>query len=445
MSTDRVASAPDFDIDDAAFVEAAGADWSDVADEIARLREERVVVNMGPQHPSTHGVLRLILELSGETVTETRVGIGYLHTGIEKTMEYRTWTQGVALATRMDYVASMANELTYVMAVEKLLGLGEAIPVRGQLIRVLMAELTRVASHLIAVGTGGNELGGTTLMTVGFRGREEILRFFEMVTGQRMNNAYLRVGGVAQDLPPDALTFLRAGFAGILRSIDDLEDLLMRNPIYRGRLEGIGYLDVTGCMALGMTGPVLRAAGLPFDLRRDLPYCGYEDFEFDVVTETTADAWGRFMVRMREMRQSLRIVAQCIERLEASPGPVMVADGRIAWPSRLSLGPDGQGQSPAHVREMLAGSMESLIHHVKLVSEGFRVPVGQVFAQTEHPKGSHGVHLVSDGGTRPYRAHVREPSFNALQAMAAICDGGTVSDVIVGLASLDPVVGGVDR
>ncbi|MDR1293997.1 MAG: NADH-quinone oxidoreductase subunit D [Bifidobacteriaceae bacterium] len=445
MNTDHVAPPPDTEFDDAAFVAAAGGDWSDVADEIARLTEERVVVNMGPQHPSTHGVLRLILELSGETVTETRVGVGYLHTGIEKTMEYRTWTQGVALTTRMDYVASMANELTYVLAVERLLGITGAVPPRAALIRMLMAELTRVASHLIAVGTGGNELGGTTLMTVGFRGREEILRFFEMVTGQRMNNAYLRVGGVAQDLPPDALAFLRGAFGGVLRSIDDLEDLLMKNPIYRGRLEGIGYLDLAGCMALGITGPVLRATGLPFDLRRAAPYCGYEDVEFDVVTETTADAWGRFMVRMREMRQSMRIAAQCIERLEASPGPVMVADKRIAWPSQLSLGPDGQGQSPAHVREMLSGSMESLIHHVKLVTEGFRVPAGQVFVQTEHPKGSHGVHLVSDGGPRPYRAHVREPSFNNLQALAALCNGGTVSDVIVGLASLDPVLGGVDR
>jgi NADH-quinone oxidoreductase subunit D len=445
MTSNPVAPAPDFEVDDAAFVAAAGGDWADVASEVARLKEEHVVVNMGPQHPSTHGVLRLILELSGETVTQTRVGIGYLHTGIEKTMEYRTWTQGVALATRMDYVASMANELTYALAVEKLLGLTEAIPPRAQVIRVLMAELTRAASHLIAVGTAGNELGGTTLMTVSFREREQIVRFIEMVTGQRMNNAYLRIGGVAQDLPPDSLSFLRSAFPRILRGVGDLEDLLMRNPIYRGRLEGIGYLDLTGCMALGITGPMLRATGLPHDLRRAAPYCGYETFDFDVVTEQSADAWGRFVVRMGEVRQSMRIVAQCIERLESLPGPVMVADPHVAWPSRLSIGPDGQGQNPEHVREMLSGSMEALIHHFKLVSEGFQVPAGQVFVATEHPKGTHGVHAVSDGGTHPFRLHVREPSFNNLQALAALCNGGTISDVIVALASIDPVLGGVDR
>ncbi|MDR0432925.1 MAG: NADH-quinone oxidoreductase subunit D [Bifidobacteriaceae bacterium] len=445
MTPNPLAPAPDVDFDDAGFVAAAGGDWYDVADEIARLKEEHVVVNMGPQHPSTHGVLRLILELSGEIISETRVGIGYLHTGIEKTMEYRTWTQGVALTTRMDYVASMCNELTYVLAVEKLLGITDSVPPRAQLIRVLMAELTRVASHLIAVGTGGNELGGTTLMTVAFREREHIMRFFEMVSGQRMNNAYLRVGGVAQDLPPDALSFLRGVFDKILRGVSDLEDLLMANPIYRRRLRGIGYLDLTGCMALGITGPMLRATGLPYDLRRDMPYCGYETFDFDVITQDTCDAWGRFIVRMGEVRQSMRIIAQCIERLEETPGPVMVADKHIAWPSQLSVGPDGQGQNPEHVRELLSGSMEALIHHLKLVTEGFRVPPGQVFAQTEHPKGTHGVFLVSDGGPRPFRAHVREPSFNNLQAMAALCNGGSISDVIVALASIDPVLGGVDR
>jgi NADH-quinone oxidoreductase subunit D len=445
VSSQPIAPAPDGDWDDAAFVTAAGGDWSEVADEIARLTEEHVVVNMGPQHPSTHGVLRLVLELAGETVTETRVGIGYLHSGIEKTIEQRTWTQGVALVSRMDYVASLANELTYVLAVEKLAGVGDQVPPRAQLIRVLMAELTRVASHLIAVGTGGNELGGTTLMTVAFREREEILRFFEMVTGQRMNNAYLRIGGVAQDLPPDALGFLREAFPRIARGVGDLEDLLCANPIYKARLQGIAHLDLAGCMALGITGPMLRATGLPYDLRRVSPYLGYETFEFDVVTETSADAWGRFMVRMREIRQSLRIVAQCVERLEAAPGPVMTANPEVAWPARLALGPDGQGQSPEHSAEILTGSMEALIRHFKVVTEGFRIPPGQAFVATEHPKGVQGVHVVSDGGPRPYRAHVREPSFNNLQSVAALCDGGSVSDVIVGLASVDPVLGGVDR
>ncbi|MDR3202654.1 MAG: NADH-quinone oxidoreductase subunit D [Bifidobacteriaceae bacterium] len=455
MSAEPIAPAPDVESDRAAlsddasdaaaFVASAGGDWADVADQIARLKEERVVVNMGPQHPSTHGVLRIILELDGETVTETRLGIGYLHTGIEKTMENRTWVQGSALVSRMDYTASMCNELAYCLAVEKLLGIGEQIPARAQTIRVLMAELTRAASHLVAVGSGGNELGGTTLMTVAFREREEILRFFEMVTGLRMNNAYIRPGGVAQDLPPDALGFLRSVYPKIMRGIGDLEDLLMANPIFKLRLEGIGVLDLTGCVALGVTGPMLRAAGLPFDLRKDAPYSGYETYEFDVATETTADAFGRFKVRMAEARQSMRIVAQCIERLEADPGPVMVADKRIAWPSRMAVGPDGQGQSPEHVREIMAGSMESLIHHFKLVTEGFRVPAGQAFSTTEHPKGVMGVHVVSDGGAHPYRVHVREPSFNHLQTAAALFDGGTVSDVVVSLASIDPVMGGVDR
>jgi NADH-quinone oxidoreductase subunit D len=445
MGTEHIAPAPDFDVEDAAFVAAAGGDWTDVADEIARLKEERVVVNMGPQHPSTHGVLRLILELDGEVVTETRVGVGYLHTGIEKTLENRTWAQGSTLVTRMDYVASISNEYAYCLAVEKLLGVEDEVPERAKLIRILMAELNRAASHLIAVGTAGNELGGTTLMIVAFRGREDILRFFEMVTGQRMNNGYIRPGGVAQDLPEDALPFLRSVYRTILTAVDDLEDLLMANPIYKGRLQGVGYLDLTGCMALGVTGPMLRATGLPHDVRRAVPYGGYEDFEFDVVTADTSDAWGRFEVRMGEARQAMRIAAQCIERLEQTPGPVMVADPHIAWPARMSVGPDGQGQSPEHVREILSSSMESLIHHFKLVTEGFRVPPGQVFTLTEHPKGAMGIHLVSDGGTHPYRAHVREPSFNHLQSVAALCDGGTVSDVIVSLASIDPVLGGVDR
>ncbi|MDR1798959.1 MAG: NADH-quinone oxidoreductase subunit D [Bifidobacteriaceae bacterium] len=445
MTTGYLAPQPDTELDGTEYV-AGGGDWKDIADEVARRKEERIVVNMGPQHPSTHGVLRLVLELDGETVTETRVGVGFLHTGIEKTMEYRTWVQGSALATRMDYVASIMNEGAYVLAVEKLAGVTDRIPQRAQIIRVLMMELARVSSHLVALGSAGNELGGTTLMTIAFREREQILRFFEMVTGQRMNNAYLRPGGVAQDLPEGSLDFLKRVYPSMVRGLNDFDNMIMANPIWKVRTVGIAQLNLAGCMALGITGPMVRATGLPLDLRKDAPYSGYENYDFEVCTADTADAYGRYLVRSNEMRESMKIVAQCIDQLEAlGPAPVMIDDPALAWPAKLSLGPDGQGQSPEHVRQIMAGSMESLIHHFKLVTEGFRVPAGQAFHAIEHAKGIYGVHVVSDGGTRPYRVHVREPSYNNLQAMSVICDGGTISDVVVALASIDPVMGGVDR
>ncbi|MDR2378753.1 MAG: NADH-quinone oxidoreductase subunit D [Bifidobacteriaceae bacterium] len=425
---------------------ALGGDWEDIAQELARRKEERVVVNMGPQHPSTHGVLRLILELDGETVRETRVALGYLHTGIEKTMEYRTWAQGSVLATRMDYVASIMNEAGYCLAVEKLAGLTDRIPERAQVIRVLMMELARVSSHLVCLGSAGNELGGTTLMTIGFREREQILRFFEMVTGQRMNNAYFRPGGLAQDLPPGALDWLKGVYPSMVRGMDDFDNMVMANPLWKARTVGIGVLNLAACMALGITGPMVRAAGLPLDLRKDQPYSGYENYDFEVCTADTADVYGRYLVRSNEMRESMKIIAQCVDKLERmDAGPVMIDDPAIAWPAKLEVGPDGQGQAPGHVREIMSTSMESLIRHFKLVGEGFRVPAGQAFQAIEHAKGIFGVHLVSDGGTRPYRVHVREPSYNNLQSMAALCNGGTISDVVVCLASIDPVMGGVDR
>ncbi|MDR3107791.1 MAG: NADH-quinone oxidoreductase subunit D [Bifidobacteriaceae bacterium] len=425
---------------------AQGGDWAQISEDIARLKEERVVVNMGPQHPSTHGVLRLVLELDGETVKEIRVALGYLHTGIEKTMEYRTWVQGSALATRMDYVASIMNEAGYCLAVEKLAGITDRIPERAQVIRVLMMELARISSHLVCLGSAGNELGGTTLMTIGFREREQVLRFFEMVTGQRMNNAYFRPGGVAQDLPDGSLKWLKSVYSSMVRGMDDFDNMVMLNPLWRARTVGIGQLNLAACMALGVTGPMVRAAGLPLDLRKDKPYSGYENYDFDVCTAETADVYGRYLVRSNEMRQSMKIVAQCVDKLEQmGEGPVMIEDPAIAWPAKLEIGPDGQGQSHEHVKEIMATSMESLIHHFKQVTEGFRVPAGQAFHAIEHAKGVYGVHVVSDGGTRPYRVHVREPSYNNLQSMAALCDGGTISDVVVCLASIDPVMGGVDR
>ncbi len=421
-----------------------GGDWDTI--EVDALEGDRLVINMGPQHPSTHGVLRLILEIDGEQVHDARAGIGYLHTGIEKNMEFRTWTQGVTFCTRMDYLASMFQETAYCLAVEKLLGITEDIPDRASVIRVMMMELTRIGSHLVCLGTGGNELGATSVMIHGFNGREEILRIFELITGLRMNNAYIRPGGVAQDIPPGALEAIREADKKIRVFLKYLEDLLLANPIYLGRTVGVGTLNLAGCMALGVTGPVLRSAGLPYDVRKAAPYCGYETYDFDVPTSTDADSYSRTVLRFEEIYQSLHIVAQCVDRLQAmGPGPVMVEDKKIAWPAQLAIGSDGMGNSLDHIRHIMGTSMEALIHHFKLVTEGFRVPAGQVFQRVEAPRGELGVHLVSDGGTRPYRAHFRDPSFNNLQAVALMCEGGQLADVVVSVASLDPVLGGVDR
>ncbi|PKW26416.1 NADH-quinone oxidoreductase subunit D [Phycicoccus duodecadis] len=424
----------------------SGGDWNDLVDEATALHEERIVVNMGPQHPSTHGVLRLILELDGETVTEARAGIGYLHTGIEKNMEFRTWTQGVTFCTRMDYLTPMFQETAYCLAIERLLGVTDRIPERASVIRVMMMELTRMSSHLIALGTGGMEMGATTVMTVGFRERERILRVFEAITGLRMNNAYIRPGGVAQDVPHGAVAMVRGVISELRTGLSELEKLLVENPLLKGRTVGVGYLDLTGCVALGVTGPVLRSTGLPHDLRKSAPYCGYETYDFEVKTRTGCDAYDRLRIRIDEMYESLKIVEQCLERLQRTEGqPVMIEDKKIAWPAQLAIGGDGQGNSLDHIREIMGTSMEALIHHFKLVTEGFRVPPGQAYVAVESAKGELGCHAVSDGGTRPYRAHFRDPSFNNLQATAAMCEGSQVADVIVAVASIDPVMGGVDR
>jgi len=425
---------------------AGGGDWDDIAEQASSLGEERIVVNMGPQHPSTHGVLRLILELDGETVTEARCGIGYLHTGIEKNMEYRTWTQGVTFCTRMDYLTPLFQETAYCLAVEKLLGITDDVPERASVVRVMLMELNRVASHLVALATGGMEIGALTVMTIGFRERERVLKIFELITGLRMNHAYIRPGGLAQDIPPGALDSVRDVLAPLREGIAELEQLNNENPLVKARLIGAGYLDLTGCMALGITGPVLRSTGLEHDLRKSEPYCGYETYDFDVMTWDTADSYGRLRIRLNEMKESLRIVEQCVDRLQGmGPGPVMIGDKKIAWPAQLAIGSDGMGNSLDHIREIMGTSMEALIHHFKLVTEGFRVPAGQVYCAVESPRGELGVHLVSDGGTRPYRAHFRDPSFVNLQAVAAMAEGGQVADVIVAVASIDPVMGGVDR
>jgi NADH-quinone oxidoreductase subunit D len=423
-----------------------GGDWDSLVSEIGESKEERIIVNMGPQHPSTHGVLRLVLELEGETVTEVRTGIGYLHTGIEKNIEFRNWTQAVTFVTRMDYLSPIFNETAYCLAVEKLLGITNDIPERASVIRVLMMELNRISSHMVALGTGALELGAMGPMFFAFRDREIVLDAFEEITGLRMNMAYIRPGGVSQDLPAGMTGKIRDLVTKLRKNFEDNAKLLIGNTIWMKRTEGIGYLDLAGCTTLGVTGPVLRSAGLPWDLRKMQPYCGYENYEFDVITADTADVYGRFLVRMAELEQSLRIIEQAADKLDKLEGqPVMVADKKIAWPAQLALGADGLGNSLDHIREIMGSSMESLIHHFKLVTEGFRVPAGQVYVAVESPRGELGAHVVSDGGTRPYRMHFREPSFNNLQSTSAMSEGGMVADIIGAVASIDPVMGGVDR
>ncbi|MGC5246100.1 NADH dehydrogenase (quinone) subunit D [Gordonia sp. DT219] len=426
----------------------SGQDWDEIVSAVsaraaANTGEERIVVNMGPQHPSTHGVLRLILEIEGETVTEARCGIGYLHTGIEKNLEFRNWIQGVTFVTRMDYLSPFFNEAAYCLAVEKLLGITDAIPERASVIRVMLMELNRIASHLVALATGGMELGAVTAMFSGFGIREQILDLFELITGLRMNHAFIRPGGVAADLPDGAAETIAKTVASLPPKLAALSDLLTDNYIWKARTCDVGYLDLTGCMALGITGPILRATGLPHDIRKTEPYCGYQDYEFDVITEDSCDAYGRYVIRVREMTESVRIVEQCLARLR--PGPVMVTDAHIAWPADLTVGSDGLGNSPEHIAEIMGSSMESLIRHFKLVTEGMRVPPGQCYVAVESPRGELGVHMVSDGGTQPYRVHFRDPSFTNLQAVTAMCEGGMVADVITAVASIDPVMGGVDR
>jgi NADH-quinone oxidoreductase subunit D len=420
-----------------------GGDWDTIVAGADPLHDERIIVNMGPQHPSTHGVLRLILELEGETVTEARAIVGYLHTGIEKNLEFRNWIQGTTFVTRMDYLAPIFNETGYSLAVEKLLGVADEIPERAVTIRVLMMELNRIASHLVWIATTALELGAVNMMLYGFREREYILEIFEMVSGLRMNMAYVRPGGVAQDVPDEAIVKIREFLTLMPKRLKEYENLLSGQPIWLERTKNVAVLDVQGCLALGVTGPVLRSAGLAWDLRKTEPYCGYETYDFDVPVATTSDVWGRYQVRMNEMRESLKLIEQALDRLR--PGPVMIADKKIAWPAQLAIGTDGLGNSLEHIAKIMGQSMEALIHHFKLVTEGFRVPPGQVYVPIESPRGELGVHAVSDGGTRPYRVHYREPSFVNLQALPAIAEGGLIADVIAGGASLDPVLGGCDR
>jgi len=363
-------------------------------------------------------------------------------------MEFRTWTQGVTFCTRMDYLSPLFNETAYCLAVERLLGIEHEVPPRANVLRVLMMELNRISSHMMAIGTFGLELGASTVLLYGLREREKVLDLFELISGLRMNHAYIRPGGVSQDLPAGALEALREFLDVLPPLIGEIRALLDANPIYLARTRNIAYLDLPGCMTLGITGPMLRATGLPWDLRKSQPYCGYETYEFEVPTQTTCDVYGRYLVRMDEMEESLKIIAQCVDRLAAKrprDDRVMIADAKIGWPAQLAVGADGLGNSPDHIAHIMGQSMEALIHHFKLVTEGFRVPLGQVYTAVESPRGELGCHAVSDGGTRPFRVHFRDPSFTNLQSLAAMTEGGMVADVIAAVASIDPVMGGVDR
>ena len=424
--------------------DAAGDITGDFRDPVSGdFRQETMIINMGPQHPSTHGVLRLLLELDGETVIRCKPVIGYLHTGIEKNTEYRTWVQGITFVTRADYVAPFFNELAYCLGTERLLGI--EVPPRAELIRVLVCELNRITSHLVALATTGLEMGAVSMMLYGLREREMIMDIFEGLTGLRMNHAYIRIGGVVMDLPEDGPRKIRELIDILPSRIDEYETLLNDNPIWRERHEGVAILSADRCLELGVTGPVLRAAGPAVDLRKDMPYCGYETFDFDVPTRTEGDAYARYRVRIDEMRESLKIVEQALERLMATPGPVMIEDPKVGWQSRLSVGPDGIGNDPAFLEHIMEESMEALIHHFKMVTQGVDVPAGEVYQTVEAPRGELGMFVVSDGGHRPYRVKIRDPSFVNLQALPDVIEGYLVADIIAAVSSLDPVLGGVDR
>ena len=387
--------------------------------------DERMLVNMGPQHPSTHGVLRLNLELEGEIVRRVKPVIGYLHTGMEKTAETLTYLQGPTNVTRMDYLAPLHNELCYSLAVEKLLGVD--IPPRAQAIRVLMTELNRVSSHLVATATNGMDIGALSMMMYGFRERELILAFFEKTTGLRMNHNYIRPGGVAADLPDGWEDDVEDILERIPAAMEDYEDLLKENSIWKGRTQGVGVVTAEECLAYGITGPTLRAAGVEWDLRRSQPYSGIEAYDFDVVTGDRGDVYDRYRVRIEEMHQSLRIVRQAADAMPR--GDYKTGDRKVSPPPRRRIDE----------------SMEALIHHFKIYTEGFKPPAGETYAAVESPRGELGCYLVSDGSGRPLRMHTRAPSFSNLQALPIMMADSLVADAIACIASLDPVMGDVDR
>ena len=385
-----------------------------------------MVLNMGPQHPSTHGVLRIVLELDGETVVKARPEIGYLHTGIEKSCEALTYSQAITLTDRLDYLSPLSNNLGYCLAVEKLLGL--TIPKRAQYIRVLLTELTRLASHLVWVGTHAMDLGATSVMLYCFREREEILKIFEMVSGQRMMTSYFRIGGLALEPPPGWLDRVNR-FMDIFPSrIEEYEELLTANRIWKSRTVGIGYLDPRDAVALGVSGPTLRAAGVAYDVRKFFPYSSYEEFEFTVPTRMESDCYARYLVRVAEMRESIKIVRQAMAKAPAE-GPIKADAPGIVPPDR----------------EKMKTEMEALIYHFKIFTEGFAPPAGEVYQRIESPRGELGFFVASDGTPHPYRVKVRAPSFVNLQALPKLAEGRLVADLVACIGTIDIVLGEVDR
>lgn len=387
--------------------------------------DDTMILNMGPQHPSTHGVLRLMIELRGEQVLRTKPVIGYLHTGMEKTGEDLTYVQGSTNVTRMDYAGPMFNELAFSMATEKLLGV--EIPARATWIRMLMTELNRMASHLLFMATNGMDLGAVSMMLYGWREREEVLRFFELVTGLRMNHAYIRPGGVAADLPDGWRSEVLRLLELIPPRLDEYDTLLTGQPIWRNRLQGVGVISTEEALALGTTGPLLRSTGYAWDLRRDEPYLDYESIDFDVIVGTHGDSFDRYAIRLAEIRESIRIVHQVLEGMPK--GDYRVQDKKVTPPPR------------ARIDE----SMEALIHHFKIFTEGFKVPEGEAYAAVESPRGELGCYIVSDGSAKPMRMHIREPSFVNLQTIPHLMKDRFIADAVAIISSVDPILGGVDR
>jgi NADH-quinone oxidoreductase subunit D len=403
------------------------AEAADLSAEDAPADGDTMIINMGPQHPSTHGVLRLMLELEGETVLRTKPIIGYLHTGMEKTGEDLTYLQGPTNVTRMDYASPLFNELVFSMATETLLGIHGDIPPRAQWIRMLMCELNRMSSHLLFLATNGMDIGAVSMMLYGWREREETLRLLEKITGLRMNHNYIRPGGVAADLPDgwrdDVLRLLEM----IPPRLEEYDVLMTGQPIWRDRLQGVGVMTAQEAVALGVTGPILRSTGVPWDLRRDEPYLNYEQVEFDVVIGSYGDTFDRYAIRLNEVRESMRIVRQILDLMPT--GDYRIQDKKVTPPPRARLDE----------------SMEALIHHFKIFTEGFKVPEGEVYVAVESPRGELGCYLVSDGGAKPYRMHIRGPSFVNLQTLPHMMRGGLIADAVAVISSVDPIMGEVDR
>jgi len=389
--------------------------------------DQTMIINMGPQHPSTHGVLRLMLELQGETVLRCKPIIGYLHTGMEKTGEELTYLQGGTNVTRMDYLSPLNNELVFSLAVEKLLGIDGDIPERAVWMRMLLSEMNRISSHLLFLATNGMDLGAVSMMLYGWREREEVLRFFQKVTGLRMNHNFIRPGGLAADLPPGWRDDVLAILEMLPGRLEEYDILMTNQPIWRERLQGVGVITRDEALALGASGPILRSTGVAWDLRRDQPYMKYEGLEFDVIVGTYGDAFDRYAIRLNEIRESIRIVYQILDRMPS--GDYRIQNKKVTPPPR------------ARIDE----SMEALIHHFKIFTEGFRVPEGEVYVAIESPRGEIGCYIVSDGGPKPYRIHMRAPSFVNIQTLPHMMRGGMVADAVAVISSIDPVLGEVDR